>query len=133
MIEAIEMFESMSTSAIERSTVLRSMPRPTVRFAWGSRSMQRTSLPSDASAPPRLIAQVVLPTPPFWFAIAMTLPNRALLFADPTPRARFELLCSPQRAETYAPQPSEDYNRLGTLSLRSGDTWRTVGPVSLRS
>jgi len=33
----------------------------------------------------------------------MTLPNRALLFANPLARARFELLCSPQRAETYAP------------------------------
>ena len=33
---------SARTSAIERSTVLRLMPRPAVRFAWGSMSMHRT-------------------------------------------------------------------------------------------
>src|SRR5438552_14889573 len=56
------------------------------------------------------MAHVVLPTPPFWFAIAMTLPNRALLFANPLARARFELLCSPQRAERTRHQPRTDYN-----------------------
>ena len=34
--------------------------------------MHRTRNPSSASAPARLIAVVVLPTPPFWFAIAIT-------------------------------------------------------------
>jgi hypothetical protein len=43
MIDPSVTFESMRTSAMLRSTVLRSMPRPTVRLAWGSRSMQRTS------------------------------------------------------------------------------------------
>src|SRR5438552_14058317 len=56
------------------------------------------------------MAHVVLPTPPFWFAIAMTLPNRALLFANPLARALFELLCSPQRAERTRHQPRTDYN-----------------------
>src|SRR3989441_9954253 len=130
MIDPSVMFESTRTSAMLRSTVLRSIPRPTVRFACGSRSRQRTSCPNDASAPPRLMAHVVLPTPPFWFAIAMTLPNRALLFADPTPWARFELLCSPQRAETYAPQPSEDYSRFGSLwGEPSGPSRFARGPV----
>src|ERR1700730_1334971 len=43
-----------------------------VRCPWGSRSMQRTRLPISASAPPRLTAVVVLPTPPFWLAMART-------------------------------------------------------------
>ena len=63
---------SASTSAIDRSTVLRLMPTPAVRLACGSMSMRRTRKPSSASAPARLIAVVVLPTPPFWLAIAIT-------------------------------------------------------------
>ena len=35
--------------------------------------MHRTRSPSSANAPARLIAVVVLPTPPFWLAIAITL------------------------------------------------------------
>src|SRR5260370_2278202 len=49
-----------------------------VRWPWGSRSMRRTRLPSSASAHPRFTAVVVLPTPPFWLAIAMTLLKRWL-------------------------------------------------------
>src|SRR6185295_12114216 len=40
-------------------------------FAWGSRSRSRVFTPLLARAAARLIAVVVLPTPPFWFAIAM--------------------------------------------------------------
>jgi hypothetical protein len=36
--------------------------------------MQSTFLPSCASPMPRLVAVVVLPTPPFWLAIAIILP-----------------------------------------------------------
>src|SRR4051794_16893747 len=57
---------------MERSTLLRFTPRPAVRLACGSMSMQRTLNPSSARAPARLIAVVVLPTPPFWLAIAIT-------------------------------------------------------------
>src|SRR5207247_7717586 len=63
---------SARTSAIDRSTVLRLIPRPAVRLACGSMSTHRTRKPSSASAPARLIAVVVLPTPPFWLAIAIT-------------------------------------------------------------
>src|SRR5438874_1896081 len=49
-----------------------------VRWPWGSRSMRRTRLPSSASAHPRFTAVVVLPTPPFWLATAMTLLKRVL-------------------------------------------------------
>src|ERR1700685_3131305 len=44
------------------------MPRPVEALPCGSRSMIRTSSPIAASAVPRLIAVVVLPTPPFWLA-----------------------------------------------------------------
>jgi hypothetical protein len=42
-----------------------------VLLAWGSRSISRHFMPFWASAAERLIAVVVFPTPPFWFAIAM--------------------------------------------------------------
>src|SRR6266704_425934 len=46
-------------------------PRPTDSAPCGSKSTSRTRRPYSASAAPRLIVLVVLPTPPFWFAIAM--------------------------------------------------------------
>src|SRR6185312_4576478 len=50
----------------------RSMPRPVEALPCGSRSTIKTCSPMAASAVPRLIAVVVLPTPPFWLATAMT-------------------------------------------------------------
>src|SRR2546427_4365295 len=41
-----------------------------VLFACGSRSMRSVGLPRSARAAARLMAVVVLPTPPFWFAMA---------------------------------------------------------------
>src|SRR3990170_8514279 len=70
--------QSIRMLAMFFPTVFRSMPSPTVRFACGSRSRQRTRCPSDANAPPRLIVHVVLPTPPFWLATAMIVPTRFL-------------------------------------------------------
>src|SRR5690349_16419421 len=49
------------------------MPMPVEAFPWGSRSTTRTWWPASASAAPRLTAVVLLPTPPFWLAIAITL------------------------------------------------------------
>src|SRR6266404_3230146 len=46
------------------------MPRPVEALPWGSRSISSTCSPTAASAVARLIAVVVLPTPPFWLAIA---------------------------------------------------------------
>src|SRR5579863_6068654 len=48
------------------------MPRPVEAFPWGSRSMSRICSLLAASAVARLIAVVVLPTPPFWLAMAST-------------------------------------------------------------
>ena len=63
---------SARTSATDHWMVLRLIPTPAVRLACGSMSMSRTRKPSSASAPARLMAVVVLPTPPFWLAIAIT-------------------------------------------------------------
>src|SRR5579875_407651 len=48
------------------------MPKPVEAFPCGSRSINKTCSPAAASAVPRLIAVVVLPTPPFWLAMAIT-------------------------------------------------------------
>ena len=46
-------------------------PRPTDSAPWGSKSTSSTLRPYSASAAPRLIVVVVLPTPPFWLHMAM--------------------------------------------------------------
>src|SRR6516225_12319130 len=48
------------------------MPRPVEALPCGSRSKIKTFSPTAASAVPRLMAVVVLPTPPFWLAMART-------------------------------------------------------------
>ena len=48
-------------------------PKPVEAFPWGSKSINRTFSPTAARAVARLMAVVVLPTPPFWLAIAKTL------------------------------------------------------------
>src|SRR3954453_3831456 len=50
------------------------MPRPVLALPCESRSTISTERPLAASAVPRLIAVVVLPTPPFWLATASTRP-----------------------------------------------------------
>src|SRR6266704_4787690 len=47
-------------------------PMPLVVFAWGSISTSNTLRPAAARYVARLMAVVVFPTPPFWFAIAYT-------------------------------------------------------------
>src|SRR5271165_967617 len=65
------------TSPINTWYVLRrcgSRPNPTPleAFDWGSQSTRSVVAPSDASEAARLMAVVVLPTPPFWLAMAIT-------------------------------------------------------------
>src|SRR5476649_89637 len=48
------------------------MPRPVEALPWGSESISSTRSPTAASAVPRLMAVVVLPTPPFWLATTST-------------------------------------------------------------
>src|SRR6476661_4304851 len=47
-------------------------PRPTDSDPCGSKSTSSTLRPNSASAAPRLIVVVVLPTPPFWLHIEIT-------------------------------------------------------------
>src|SRR3984885_12023076 len=49
-------------------------PRPEVALAWGSQSTRRIFKPSKARQAERLMAVVVLPTPPFWFTIPRIMP-----------------------------------------------------------
>ena len=50
-------------------------PRPTDSEPCGSKSTSSTLRPYSASAAPRLMVVVVLPTPPFWLHIAMIRPG----------------------------------------------------------
>src|SRR6266478_5599475 len=53
------------------------MPSPVLALPWASRSRTRVRRPAAASAVARLIAVVVLPTPPFWLATATIRARRA--------------------------------------------------------
>src|SRR5881409_2123543 len=57
------------------------MPRPVEALPCGSLSISSTRSPTAASAVPRLMAVVVLPTPPFWLATTST---RGFLGSDMT-------------------------------------------------
>ena len=61
-----------STSYIDVSTVRRSR-NVIEELAWGSRSMSSVLRLRIAKPAARLMAVVVLPTPPFWLAMAMTI------------------------------------------------------------
>ena len=58
-------------------------PSPEVELACGSQSTTKTRQSAAASEAARLIAVVVFPTPPFWFAIAMIRPNSYPGFSRP--------------------------------------------------
>src|SRR6266852_5222138 len=49
-------------------------PRPLVEFDCGSQSTSKVLTSAAASEAARLMAVVVLPTPPFWLATAITRP-----------------------------------------------------------
>jgi hypothetical protein len=53
-------------------------PSPLEAFDCGSQSMRKVLTSAAANDAARLIAVVVLPTPPFWLATAMTRPIRFL-------------------------------------------------------
>src|ERR1700756_3441082 len=49
-------------------------PSPEEALAWGSQSTRRILSPSSARQAERLMAVVVLPTPPFWFTTPRIFP-----------------------------------------------------------
>src|SRR5690242_3153047 len=59
-----------------------------VLLAWGSRSTSSVRLPRSASAAARLMAVVVLPTPPFWLAMATIIEGWRILTPSPPLRLR---------------------------------------------
>src|SRR5580658_2257308 len=61
-----------TSSAPPRARFDLSTPQPIVALPCGSRSRSRTVRLVAASEAARLTAVVVLPTPPFWFAMAIT-------------------------------------------------------------
>src|ERR1700690_1148 len=63
------------------------IPNPDVELAWGSASINNVLYSSTARLAARLMAEVVLPTPPFWFAIAMIFP--ILIFKGSSQRTAF--------------------------------------------
>ena len=54
----------------------RENPNPLLEFDCGSQSINRTRISAAAKEAAKLIAVVVFPTPPFWFATAITLLTR---------------------------------------------------------
>src|ERR1700740_1961474 len=57
-----------------------SKPIALVALAWGSRSISKTRLPFSAKQAERFTAVVVLPTPPFWLAIAKSFIEQLVWF-----------------------------------------------------
>src|ERR1700757_4236648 len=53
------------------------MPSPVEALPCGSESISSTRSPTAASAVPRFMAVVVLPTPPFWLATTSTRSDRS--------------------------------------------------------
>src|SRR5512134_3275472 len=91
------------------STVPGGKPTPLDAFDCGSRSTSRVGRSAAARLAARLTAVVVLPTPPFWFAMAMML-GRAIESVDPI------------QARTRARQPALYIvpSRLGRRERRGG-------------
>src|SRR5439155_13839319 len=57
------------------------MPSPVLALPWASRSRTSVRRPAAASAVAKLMAVVVLPTPPFWLATAMMRARRTATLA----------------------------------------------------
>src|ERR1039457_6195004 len=66
-------------------------PRPLVEFDCGSQSTSSVLTSAAASEAARLMAVVVLPTPPFWLATAMT-----------RPMILFSVCCASEYANAFA-------------------------------
>src|SRR5574337_538214 len=74
-------------------TASASRPSASVSEACGSRSSSHTRRPRSARAAPRLGAVVVLPTPPFWLAIAMMRVMVHSVHSRPLHRNRADSIC----------------------------------------
>src|SRR5580658_1510681 len=94
----------------------RATPRPVEALPCGSASSSSTRSPTAESAVPRLIAVVVLPTPPFWLAMAKT--RQPLSGTGETPQPED----APRRvaaARDDVARETPGRARLGDLGLRA--------------
>ena len=101
-------------------------------LAWGSRSMRSVLLPRSASAAARLTAVVVLPTPPFWFAIARIIGLRhPWAMPDPRREPSGDILgVATDRRRRTAQVAADDFQQTATRKLAATnvrDTSRNVG------
>ncbi len=92
------------------------MPRPVEALPWGSRSTISTVSPIAASAVPRLIAVVVLPTPPFWLATTRTRGERGRASCAAPAQRRFR-----NRPSSLHPRSSGARSRTTTMRPRDRD------------
>ena len=97
------------------------IPSPTESAPCGSKSTSSTLRPYSASAAPRLMLDVVLPTPPFWLHIAMIVagPCRSsgagsgkIGIGRPVGPSLFEISARPRRRSGPRPSPVFDVLRL---------------------
>src|SRR3954453_6142647 len=91
-----------------RSMFCAGTPSPTESAPCGSRSISRTRRPYSTRLAPRLMVEVVLPTPPFWLHIAMTFagPCTFLGFGSGIGRGGRPVSPGPAGAGGSAPLPS---------------------------
>src|SRR3954447_22750314 len=113
------------------------MPSPVEALPCGSRSTISTFSPMAASAVPRLMAVVVLPTPPFWLARARTrgLTAVSVMRAAPgeakSPRKTNDYKALPLRG---APHANNSTARIGPAGYQIGlnsPRFRGLGQFSL--
>src|SRR5208282_1138001 len=89
-------------------------PRPLVEFDCGSQSTSSVLTSAAASEAARLMAVVVLPTPPFWLATAMTRPM--ILFSwccgseYANPSAKSTLDCCANRGRMFHVEHYEKFS-----------------------
>src|SRR4029077_142677 len=96
---------------------------PPVELACGSQSINRDRTSAAAKEAARLMAVVVFPTPPFWFATAITIPM-SFLESNEKP---LPVECRRVENESATPQNGAFVLR-GTLTnvCRVCSTWNTV-------
>src|SRR3954466_10622200 len=87
------------------------MPSPVLALPCGSKSLTRIRSPEAASAVARLTAVVVLPTPPFWLATAMTRARRDAA------TGRSKLFVAASLTGPHPAQPQNDAARIGAARM----------------
>src|SRR6266481_7305957 len=110
-------------------------PRPLVEFDCGSQSTSSVLTSAAASEAARLMAVVVLPTPPFWLATAMTRPMILFLWCcgqdmRTSLRNQHQILCKSRNVSRGTLQASFAFFGDAELHRHSKCfAWNTSRPV----